>query len=409
MVSESLFPESNRRMVSKALAFMDIPDANLEHSYKMIDMLIDGIQFKKKKNSKKQLRLLIVFQEMLNRWSRDLDNLKLGIETSEYGLLKLWDVIRDGHFKEKYVGQAYFRLVTQFRKLCIEYVNKISPVLWTQDGLSKNTGNSIEYSLLVWEQIGVLSMAGLVELHYGLLMHDGSNLKDIQVHFENSQTIGEYLVALLNNNPPSKYPMFDEHMIEISLAFLLLVQTNHKPAAEKWISDIGSGLIEQYRLTGFFPLLTSDENLLFDIQFGEAIAPLESSSLVSCVLELMAILSLEVPYDALISFLPKDFKKVDFQLWFPDSETEEQLYSKRAMNTGTAYLIEWEGRSMSETMTLIEQTSNNYDFNEFSCSQHGVFFLFIIASRHFRTYTFPELWRDQRLRGIISKTEGRPS
>ncbi len=70
--------------------------------------------------------------------------------------------------------------------------------------------------------MGILSSIALTEIAEGQmhLITDNKDYTNICFSNANEYVIG--LKFLIANNPPTKYPEYDEHLIEISLALILL-------------------------------------------------------------------------------------------------------------------------------------------------------------------------------------------
>src|SRR5690606_12718539 len=102
------------------------------------------------------------------------------------------------------------------REIGITFFNKISEHYKTQHSLYRYSKNSLEYSLTVWEHIGILAIIGLTEMkeaQFQYLNKRGVD-KEIEILLGGGSAIANTLNHLIKLNPPSSYPEYDEHSIE---------------------------------------------------------------------------------------------------------------------------------------------------------------------------------------------------
>ena len=317
LVSDKLFPEEYQSLLRKTLAFLDLPDYDLSHFYALINQILEK-QSKQKRQILKKLRLVRLCLNIIYKWSQDNDNLKPSIFASERSLLLVWHFIQEGkHLDKNYVRQEFYQIHLLKRIIGVNYFNKVVKHYQTEHSIYRYSKNSLEYSLNVWEEIGIIATIGLTEIQEFKFYYNEGHKEQADIYYKSAISISNALSLFIENNPPSKYPEYDLHSVEIALALNLLYFTRNFDLAKKWISEITLGFNDNYRINKFFPIFRESYDKLVDIHNGDEECEIHSSMIVPILAEYSLIFKDEDLYLFIRKVINELFTNLNLQIWFP--------------------------------------------------------------------------------------------
>lgn len=391
--NEKYFPEEYQSLLRKSLVFLDLPDYDLSHFYSLIKNILSK-RHKQKRKILKRLRLVKLCLSIIYKWSDDNENLKPSIYASEYCLLHAWQYIAEGkHLDKTYVRLEFYNLHYLRRNIVIKYFNKTMNHYLIDYGLYNYSKNSLEYSLNIWEEIGIIATIGLTEIQEFNFM--ASHNKEADIFLKSAESISDALCSLIFKNPPSKYPEYDVHCVEIALALNLLILTNKHDFAKKWISDITLGLNDRFKLFKLFPLFRKNYENLVDIYLDEAESKVKSSMIIPILAEYALILKDDNLYHFIRKITKDNFPDLDLQIWFPVKEIENLICIKDySSNEGTLKL----GVELYSNAELYRKEIRE-EINKFGIERGFKFFAYgfdliaHLACRHYKGQPLPLTWR----------------
>ncbi|GAB61820.1 MAG: hypothetical protein DWB56_07930 [Candidatus Jettenia sp.] len=396
---EFLFPNEIRVNIRKSIALLGEEDYNPKYFYNLLDRILFNSDFSEEKTHSiqkkrnKAFRLINLCLHVLFYWAKDSDNLKPALFVSERTILLCWEHLRKFNLTqdEKYLDY-YFKIYKTFLKIANEYFLKIQANCHTLDGLSGYGTHFIEESLLIFEQIGILSIIGIVSLQISIHEQDESLKSYIN-------TIVSSLIALIKNNQASNSPCYDSHSIDICLAIYLLSLAGHKQFIENWIKDIISHIASSYHYVGkYFPVSTDSFDDLVSLNISNKINKeklMGLSTLLPILAQWCVCLDLKEAYNYIKRTIKDAFLFVNLQLWYPDEETDNYLYKTNAayQSGSTEVRIELPD-SLEELKNKFQKVQvNTIEPNKISSLRSGIPALDLIASRHFRTPVMPFYWQ----------------
>jgi len=397
--SETLFPDEVRSLLRKSLALLDLPEYDYRHFYQLLDKIFLVEAEISKKETIKKIRLINSCLAIVYNWAVGYNNCKPPVIISERVIITSWNWIQHTPFdKDVEVIQEFLAIVKNKSAIDYSYFVKIKDALLVEDGLS-HTGHMdhIEYCLLTFEQIGFISIMGLSKLWFTEVgMYQKDELFELSKgQFAEAEVIADYLCKLIDNNPSSLYPKFDEHCIEINLALILLYETGRFETAVRWLGGLVNYLSLNYSLYGFFPLWITDYEKLIPLNHTKDKEEPDSSILAVVLAEWCLIFKQDAMYHNLRYIITDLIKKVNLQLWKPDKETEQLFYSQNAMyDSGESKVsIKLYKNYREYLMEMTEERELWTDEFKMSCIKNGMLFIGYMAFRHYRTYVFPSLWR----------------
>ncbi len=395
LLSERLFNAEMRSLLKKALAFLELKDYDLNHFNKLVDLILNK-PIKTKKPILKRLKLLQICLSIVFKWAQDNGYLKSAIFAADKIILKSFEWLDNGnHFKEKYVHLEFYNIHLLRRKIGIAYFNKVNSHYYVEHSLQRYSRNQIEYSLTVWEEIGLIANIGLTEIKHYQYHFDSKNPDGSKIYEESTMTIAEALVSLINTNPPSHYPLYDDHIIDIEPAMRFLYLTGRKNECIKWLRMLIIGIHDAKILKNFFPLFHSNYENLVDFYVGNKKQDEKSTMLLTLLVEWCIILNSNEAYGDIHKILELFDTKLNLQIWFPKTETEnfylKNGYSRKSGKVKHSIevykLIEDYKKEMIEEVELFSIEK------QFKPIEVGYELIFTIASIYYRELPFPFFWR----------------
>ena len=395
LVSEKLFPQEYQSLLRKSLAFLDLPDYDLSHFYTLIQKILDK-QPKQKRQILKKLRLVRLCLNIIYKWSQDNNNLKPSIYASERCLLLVWHFMQEGnHLEKNYVRQEFYKIHLLKRAIGVNYFNKVVEHYKVEHSIYKYSRNSLEYSLNVWEEIGIIATIGLTEIQEFRIYYNEGQKKQADVYYKSAVSISNALGLFIQNNPPLKYPEYDVHSVEIALALNLLNFTRNFNPAKKWISEMTLGFNNRYKINKLFPLFRKNYDKLVDIHNGDEDCEIQSSMIVPILAEYALIFDEEELYQFVRKITTELFTELNLQIWFPLEEMEDKIciqdYS-HGEGTSKHSLILYEDAEeyKKEVLAEIDLFGPEKNFKIFA---HGFDIIAHVATRHYKSQPFPLTWR----------------
>ena len=395
LINEKLFPQEYQSLLRKSLVFLELPDYDLQHFYALIQQILEK-QPKQKRHILKKLRLVRLCLNILYKWSQDNNNLKPSIYASERSLLLTWHFIQEGnHLEKSYVREEFYKIHSLKRTIGVNYFNKVVEHYKVEHSIYKYSRNSLEYSLNVWEEIGIIAIIGLTEIQEFRIHYREGNEEQAQTYYQSALSISNGLCLFIQNNPPSKYPEYDVHSIEIALALNLMNFTRNFDPAKKWISEMTLGFNNNYKLNKFFPLFRKSYEKLADIHNGEEECDVQSSMIIPILAEYALVFNDEDLYKFVRKISTELFTDLNLQIWFPLKEMENKIciqdYSHGEGTTKhSVTLYEDAEEYKKEMVSEMELFGLEKDFKIF---KHSFDIVAHVASRHYKSQPFPLTWR----------------
>lgn len=396
LLPEQIFPNDFKILLRKTLAFIDLADYDCNHYYSLLEKLFET-KTEKKKEVLKVLRIVRVCFNVIFKWSKDMQNLKPAVIASEKTLLLTWNWLRNNDLlKEDYALDEFYNIHSLKISIGREYFLKIREHLYIKHSLFRYSRNQLEYSLTVWEQIGILSTIALSEISEGQIHLAIKNNEYANTCFSNANEYVIGLKFLIAYNPPTKYPEYDEHLIEISLALILLHKAKEFEFAINWIGDIITGLNDSFKLKNFIPLFRTDYEELANIHLGNSISEPHSSMLIPLLAEWAVILNEPKLYEFVKKLISENYPEIDLQIWFPDSTSEDFLYTTNmSRKSGHAKCsIELYKDFEEYKKEMLEEKSLFYEERDFTIFSQYFYYLGYLSSRHYRSNLLPLFWRE---------------
>jgi len=401
LLSEDAFSSDTRSLLRKTIIHLENPDYQLTDFTDLLTKVID--QFKKAKIKKaklKVLRELHVTVSIILKYAEQADNLMHSIRVSEKYLLTLWPVLNPGE-PDKDFTLAFVAAHDTLMRTYLAYYNKIGFVGFIRDGYSRRAHDPVIYTYTMYEQIGIISMTGLILLQMCDLVGQANqaNISTFRENLENkAKEVAATLITTFNNNPIVYSPRADEQHIEICLALFLLQKLGMQEQIRSLLYMFNNQIGEGFMFLHIFPEFTNSRRKIaeLEVDYEKRIKyDYQASNLFTVLAEWAAITNDKNCYRLYFEMKERLLKEMDLLLWFPEKETEDILFTKTAtLESGYALSNIVLPESLIEMRTIIKREyENNCSEKEFSFIKQGIWSIGLLASRHFRTYIFPYYWR----------------
>ncbi len=395
LLSERLFNPEMRSLLKKTLAFLELREYNLNHYNSLVDLILDA-PIKSKKQLLKKLKLVHICLKIVFKWALDNGSLKLVLKAADKTLIKAyeWLEIQDS-FKEEYVLIEFYQIHLTRRNIGISYYNKVSDHYFVEHCIQQYSKNQIEYNLTIWEEIGILANLGLTEIRQYQFHLNPETQQEAETYQKYVLDLTDALVSLIKTNPTSRYPLYDNHLIDIDPALRFLYVTGKKEECELWLRQIIVGIFDAKILKGFFPLFRENYENLVDYYLGIKKQQEKSSMLLTFLADWAVILDSGEAYQNLRNILELFEEELNLQIWFPKPETEkfylDKGYSRESGSVKHSVdLYEDMGdyrKEMEEEIKLFSPEK------AFKCVANGYDVIFSISSHYHRELPFPIFWR----------------
>jgi hypothetical protein len=208
------------------------------------------------------------------------------------------------------------------------------------------------------------------------------------------------LAALIENNPSALTPRYDSHAIDIAVGLFTLSVAGYINQAASWLIELSHSIVFAYQIGKYFPIASDSYDDLVAMEVGQAPSKeklMHASTLLPILAGWYAVLNIAGYYEAFQKAVTQIFTNTNLQLWFPDQDTDNYLYS---INAGYASGFNFHPFQLPQTLdelkTYIIRLREKYQtYTDISCIKLGLPIIALIASRHFRTPIIPAYWQDQ--------------
>lgn len=260
-----------------------------------------------------------------------------------------------------------------------------------QDGLHGYSNNSTLECLNIFEQLGIISTTGII--YYFQTLHEQKDeLK------ESTKVIVDTIKALITNHASAFSPYYDGHVIEISETILLLSHYSETKFIDNWILQMIEHITFAYNYMGkYFPIQSDSIDDMISLNISGTTSKeklMEMSTLLPILAQWCVVLELNDTYQVIREIINNVFANTTLQIWYPDEQTDEYLYTcNAAYKSGAVDAPITLPESIEEMKEMIKGVqANTIEFKSISSANY-ILILPLIASRHYRTPVLPHYWQ----------------
>jgi hypothetical protein len=198
------------------------------------------------------------------------------------------------------------------------------PHLEVKDGFSGYCREGAEYSVVLFEQIGLLASIGLAQALTGV--DEAERAQAVN----NARTIADALATMLRNHSAAASPRLDGHVIDISLALVLLTVTGQRETTRWWMEELVGRLNFVFQLGRYLPVGTDslDDLVEMDVEGGDELKTTtkQTSWLLATLASWCAALKFDDLYSSLAQGAATKYPEVGAQLWHPAADWRSAWY-----------------------------------------------------------------------------------
>lgn len=399
ILREEILPKPLRSSFQKAVAMVDEPDVSYEHFSRLAkDLCTAGMASGKARvRAARQLNICLW---ILFVWARSADNSESPYRASQLALLTAWELLRPTLGSNGRELKALSIVVRQIIELhltiSMEFIEqRVLPYAEILHGISMATGSrsSLDVNLALFEVLGRIGLAGLW-LHW-------IGERSAEAHKEQTRNSVVQLtqtgLELIRNNPALFLPITDRQGTSIALFLQLwLVSRLDATGVTSWLQEMAYRLTFSIHTRGRYTSSLSDYRDLAehphdrsDEYFKEATA---GSTVIPLIAAWLHALGATEAVDALSSLAQKELKHCTFQLWLPDTTSEEKLYVGDSSHGRALCGLPLNKGGHQLIATIAEACRMDADLQSLSAIKSGFWPVVMVACHHHQLPVPPGFW-----------------
>lgn len=245
-------------------------------------------------------------------WGKSEDNLKPGVVSGEYLILRMW---AEAAKLELYADHAFIdrfeTLVTLHIQALMDYFEKIMPTLESPRAVLRWRPDRVFYLELMFEELGRLSTLLL-------LLQQKSGNEALRT------TIRNAIIHLVNQHSGVLLPLYDGHSIDLTLLFCALMGESDWDNTRIIAGEVVARLHHALRTECYLPVDTDslEDAIALDRNKAESRDFFQTSTLVPALATVTSLLSDEETFQALRDKILPLMKGVTLERWFPTARLE---------------------------------------------------------------------------------------
>lgn len=414
LFDEFVFRDEDRKQLRRALALSgdaDYDRSDLHQLYlRQLGLTREGslvAQAMTEKELIKALGVVNLSAQIFASWSWKDGDARQGLRGMERALLWSWHRLQleDDLTNSTKIISAFYSLWLGYERTARRYFEKMQKHCHVKDGLFQHYSSGIEFSLVAFEQLGILSSIGLSMV----LRHIRDEEITAALH-KNARVVANTVAHAIKNNDILSSPCLDRHCSDISMALILLINMGFVDQAREWVIQLVNKINYAYVFKQYVPLANDSIEDLVESGSGWNGGNTETRLMcMSWTLPTLAgwcvILKLDEEYKQLAEGSIASYPEVYKQLWHPDNKYYGHLYFQQAHYLcGTSevpLVLPAESASWLAHMGVVSASGQEEIARSSPAGQAGFLALDLIASRHFETPITPHFW----YRFAAAKTE----
>ncbi|AXF84845.1 hypothetical protein DTO96_100555 [Ephemeroptericola cinctiostellae] len=391
---EELLPKERRSLLRKALAFVDEP----EISYKFFLNLV--LQVARAKDSGEldsitALRQLNICLWILHSWSRQANNLEASYLASELTLLQTWNIAKPFLQKTtkeaKVVWTVWASLLHLYNLVSFDFIaGKVLPYVDKSHALSVaiRASNKVDVNLKMFDLLGRLALLG-VFCFYSIQSSNADDEESLKLLREEYFRINSAIKHLIVNNRSLMLPYKDDQAIDISIAvWFLSLDSNNDEFIKDWLMELINLAEFNFNTHGHYPCNIQEYYELIDypeLSTDEYRAEITQGSILYPTISLLsAILNFDELFRTVALFKETSLEHCNFQLWFPDDDSEKYLYTNESSHGLTLSDIKVTATHQEYLNQVFDECKATTFFDDLSVVKLNLWPLLFVASRHYR-------------------------
>ena len=337
LMSTKLVEIDERRLLFRCLSMADDPDSSYLYFVRLLNSLLKEEKSRKKKIFR--VRQLMVCLGLLKHHCGEVKNLDACYRAAEISLLHCWAYLNLNKVTTKrHMAQertVYARLWWQYIEIGHLYCEKVSAFCSDSYFMTYacHAGNEVDVNLRLYDAMGRLASYGASLWWCALSLRKCPGL--IETYQSEVAKVANALIGLMKNNPTVNSPIRDDYAIEIGIVSIFLNQINWQDLLHKWYMCVLNQMYKNFYLGRAFPSTGLDylglvEHLQHTHDEAYKTKVLPSSELLPMMYMFASALEFSSACSYISSIVERFLKDCNFQVWYPESFSEEAFYTNRS-------------------------------------------------------------------------------
>ncbi|MCT4625676.1 hypothetical protein [Halodesulfovibrio sp.] len=389
---EELVPEFLQSDLRRALALLNDPDAATSYFSSLIYDLHESVT---EKNTVTVLRQMSLCLWILFAWCEKEENLGAAIAGAELTILFAWNIVKNIPQKRQSVWRVFSSIFGQYSLIMNSYLeDKIFPYVSIENGLTVavRSREPVDVNRRIIDLGSLIALNGIwfASSKNFIAQNDYENYKKIDCKVYEIQ---EMLKKLIVNNRTLLLSYSDDQSIDFFLMiFFLSLSEDNTEFVKDWITELYVCSKYNYLLCKRYPSeVKRYEDLLFhplerELSYNKDVT--RSSIFYPMLAMFTATFGYENCYNDLIKFCKEYLEHCNMQYWFPDKETEKNIYINSAVHGVSLTSIPLESDKKELLKLLKKECSATSCYEELSAVLLGYVPLVLLACRKYR-YPIP--------------------
>ncbi|HEX5181706.1 MAG TPA: hypothetical protein VFW19_01005 [Allosphingosinicella sp.] len=399
ILREELFPDPMRSHLRKAVAMVEEPDIAYSHFRSLVDGIIDRPARTQAQRITKVGEINICLW-ILFTWAREAGNVEAPYRASEYAILRAWDLLKDflctSTKAATDAGIAFNELVDLHFKVWNVFAERIAPNVAKRHAISVAVGSSssLDINLKVHDLLGRLAMRGL---WLAWSNSEGNLPAVLTAEQAELDTLALQLFHLIDNNPALQSPICDENAIDINLALMLLAaHGRYQPAIASWVQALIRRTSYAFVSHSAYPSCKCSYWDLVGHPAEKTDEYRQEATAGSILYPMLALWALgydnQEALTELAKFKADHLQHCNFQLWFPNEDSEAHLYRGTDRHGDALSGIPVDAAGAEALEYVQAECAANPFFDQLSAVRLGHWPIVLMACRHYRLPIPPQLW-----------------
>jgi len=381
LLNEYIFDDEMISDLRKTIYFTSEVDNDLKYFKKVLNNIYLKIELNIKvpKKYRKNLIIYLMFVSICIKYAIDEQNNRLAIKMAERAIIKFWGfILKEKKYKKTFETDILNKLIEFYIESSRRYIKNIQKVCMFYPSFP--IYNSLEYKLLVYESIGLLTTYTYFLQYYN---YKGTNNEEI----ENNVNI---LINILNNNTSYLYPVYDLHSIEINGLLLLLYKIRNNDA-KMVLEQLIISICDKMKISNYYPTPYEDYDMAILMEFNDEVEEFKASVLLHNLLEWMVIFNEKEQFENVVRFLERKFPKLDLSTWQIEPEEEKDMFSEARYDIGVSY-SEDNNISFKKVKETMKRMKYDCDEKKLLTIKYSCEPLLLMLARNYRIPILPILW-----------------
>ena len=294
-------------------------------------------------------------------------NIKIAVNISEKSLIKYWNFIAENNLYESTVEEEQLlNLSSYYMECCRKYISEVKKVSTLSPSFP--IYNSLEYRILIYEVVGILST-----FTYYLYYYYGIN-KEVKENID-------LIITIINNNVAFYYPIYDLNCIEINILVFLLKEVGSNQA-EILIDILLNRVVARIVSDNYYPVEYENYQKALDMVFDIKVEECKATLLITNLLEWLYTFNDSERIKEITEIMYKKFPNITFNSIEIDKESEKKYFNNNVGDSVISYILNY--HDLNEVERIINGIKKEYQISKYNCCKYSVMPYLFIVSRNYR-------------------------